>query len=211
MLREEGLCAAFLERVPGVAGSLDKEEALRMLEPAHRASVQELGFAWSDLALAEQVHGTKVAEVRQAGAAVSGVDGLMTNQRGVLLGIHVADCAAVALVDQVTGALALVHSGKKGSEGGIVGHCLEEMGRLYGTSGENVWAWISPCIRPPHYEVDFVALIHEQLRNAGVPDRQIEDAGICTGANVDRYYSYRMEKGRTGRMLALLGWRKGES
>ena len=42
----------------------------------------------------------------------------------------------------------------------------------------------------------------------GVPASQVADSGICTGAEVDRYYSYRIEKGRTGRMLALLGREK---
>ena len=31
------------------------------------------------------------------------------------------------------------------------------------------------------------------------------DTGFCTACDVDSYYSYRAEKGRTGRMLALLG------
>jgi copper oxidase (laccase) domain-containing protein len=36
----------------------------------------------------------------------------------------------------------------------------------------------------------------------GVAD--VRDRVICTGQNVDRYYSYRVERGQTGRMLALL-------
>jgi hypothetical protein len=35
--------------------------------------------------------------------------------------------------------------------------------------------------------------------------KQIHDAGACTACDIDRYYSYRAEKGKTGRMLALLG------
>jgi copper oxidase (laccase) domain-containing protein len=46
------------------------------------------------------------------------------------------------------------------------------------------------------------ALIVAQCRDAGVT--HVADSGICTGANVARYYSYRVERGRTGRMLALL-------
>jgi copper oxidase (laccase) domain-containing protein len=29
--------------------------------------------------------------------------------------------------------------------------------------------------------------------------------GVCTACDLERYYSYRVEKGKTGRMLALLG------
>jgi copper oxidase (laccase) domain-containing protein len=62
---------------------------------------------------------------------------------------------------------------------------------------------LSPCIRPPHYEVDFAAQIIKQCRDRGV--QQIHDSGKCTASDLASYYSYRMEKGRTGRMLALLG------
>ncbi|MEM0897936.1 MAG: laccase domain-containing protein [Verrucomicrobiota bacterium] len=34
----------------------------------------------------------------------------------------------------------------------------------------------------------------------------MHDCGTCTAENVEIYYSYRREKGKTGRMLAMLGW-----
>jgi copper oxidase (laccase) domain-containing protein len=34
---------------------------------------------------------------------------------------------------------------------------------------------------------------------------KIHDSGVCTACHPDLYYSYRAEKGRTGRMLALIG------
>ena len=37
--------------------------------------------------------------------------------------------------------------------------------------------------------------------------RRIHDDGECTACDLEQFYSYRMEKGRTGRMLALLGLR----
>ena len=61
---------------------------------------------------------------------------------------------------------------------------------------------LSACIRPPLYEVDFAAEIREQCRKLGVS--QVVDFVQCTGSDLTRYYSYRMEQGRTGRMLALL-------
>jgi copper oxidase (laccase) domain-containing protein len=64
---------------------------------------------------------------------------------------------------------------------------------------------LSPCVRPPNYEVDFAARIVAQARAAGVT--QVHDCGTCTGANPESYYSYRMERGKTGRMLALLALR----
>jgi len=35
--------------------------------------------------------------------------------------------------------------------------------------------------------------------------KRIYDSGVCTACDLEHYYSYRAEKGRTGRMLALLG------
>lgn len=61
---------------------------------------------------------------------------------------------------------------------------------------------VAPCIRPPHYEIDFAADILRQAREAGVQD--VHDCGTCTASDPDTYYSYRREKGRTGRLLALL-------
>jgi copper oxidase (laccase) domain-containing protein len=50
--------------------------------------------------------------------------------------------------------------------------------------------------------VDFAREIVRQARAPGV--EQVLDAGRCTACDLQRYYSYRAEKGRTGRMLALL-------
>jgi copper oxidase (laccase) domain-containing protein len=41
--------------------------------------------------------------------------------------------------------------------------------------------------------------------DSGVPPGQVHDNGECTSSDLQRFYSYRMEKGRTGRMLALMG------
>ncbi|CAN5508350.1 hypothetical protein BH18VER2_BH18VER2_10590 [soil metagenome] len=61
---------------------------------------------------------------------------------------------------------------------------------------------LGPCIRPPHYEIDFAAEIVRQARRAGAA--QVHDSGLCTASDLAHYYSYRAEKARTGRMLALL-------
>jgi copper oxidase (laccase) domain-containing protein len=37
--------------------------------------------------------------------------------------------------------------------------------------------------------------------------KEIRDSGVCTACDLDHYYSYRAEKGKTGRMLALIGFR----
>ena len=132
----------------------------------------------------------------------AGCDGIITDQRKVALGIHVADCCAVYIVDAKKPAIGLVHSGKKGTKLGVVVNAIGQMKAHFGSNPADLVVQLSPCIRPPHYEVDFAAEIIGQCRAQGV--KQIHDSGICTACHLDLYYSYRAEKGKTGRMLALL-------
>jgi copper oxidase (laccase) domain-containing protein len=129
-------------------------------------------------------------------------DALITNQRNVCLGVYVADCCALYLVDRKERAIGLVHSGRKGTELKIASNAIALMQQRFAVESEQLVAQLSPCIRPPHYEVDFAAEIVQQCRAAGV--KEIYDSGICTACHLEAYYSYRAEKGRTGRMLALL-------
>jgi copper oxidase (laccase) domain-containing protein len=172
----------------------------------HREIAQEMGFREGALCVAQQVHGKEVAVVESVPSVpIEGVDGLIAASPGVLIGIYVADCCAVYLADPVSGAFGVVHSGKKGSELGIAGEALRLMASRFGSRPEDVRVQLSPCIRPPAYEVDFAAQIRETCLAAGVRQDHFSDCGLCTAREPERYYSYRMEKGRTGRMLALLG------
>jgi len=76
------------------------------------------------------------------------------------------------------------------------------MAEKFGSAPTDLVVQLSPCIRPPHYEVDFAAEIIRSCRARGV--LHVHDSGICTACELDRYYSYRAEKAKTGRMLALL-------
>jgi hypothetical protein len=77
------------------------------------------------------------------------------------------------------------------------------MKERFGSNPTNMIVQLSPCIRPPHYEIDFAEEILQQCRALGV--KEIHDSGVCTACDLGRYYSYRAEKGKTGRMLALVG------
>jgi copper oxidase (laccase) domain-containing protein len=204
-LRGLGLSQRFLLRHPGIEVDGDRAEVLERLRPWHEAEVRDLGFQPAALQLAEQVHGAGVALAEHGGGLAMGVDALIAQAPGTLLGIYVADCAAVHLVDPVSGAFGLVHSGRKGTELGIVAVTLASLAAQFGSRAADVRVQISPCIRPPAYEVDFAAMIRRQCLEAGVRPEHFADAGVCTSGDLRRYYSYRMEKGRTGRMLALLG------
>lgn len=196
-----GVRALFVPRMAGIAVDTDRETALRRLAPAHAVCLDQSGFDPKLLATAGQVHGGEVAVV-QAPGSHAGVDALVTESRGVVLGIYVADCAAVYLADRRGRAIALVHSGRAGTTAGITARTIALLQAKFGIAPVDLVVEISPCIRPPLYETDFAAEIAAQAREAGAG--QIVDAGICTGREVRHYYSYRAERGRTGRMLAAL-------
>lgn len=200
----DGFQSSFIGRIAGVAVDTDRDASIARLLPDHENEIGKLGFSLENTWRAEQVHGGEVAVVRDLeGRMVSGVDGLITNVPGVLLAIYVADCGAVYLMDKKNKAIGLVHSGKKGTDAGIARVALDKMAEEYGTQPADVIAVLAPCIRPPAYDVDFASEIRKTLEIAGV--KKYYDCGICTSSDLKKYYSYRIEKGATGRMLALLG------
>src|SRR5947207_3619226 len=175
--------------------SHDKAEALQRLDGVHRGIRRDHGLDSAPFLTAQQIHGKHI------GVAVSpvandkcfeGCDGLVTNQRGVCLGIYVADCCAVYLVDPVSAAIGLVHSGKKGTELGVVANAIQSMAQHFGSRASDIVAQLSPCIRPPHYETDFACDIMRQCRELGVTT--VNDSVVCTACDLGRYYSYRAEK-----------------
>jgi polyphenol oxidase len=198
-----GVRHGFTGRVAGLEVKADRALALQRLDASHAAARRALGLESRVFITGEQVHGREVAIVdASTGVPVPQVDGLITADPGVCLGIYVADCCAVYLVDPRRRVIGLLHSGRRGSELGIAGAAIECMRTNFGSDPADMIVQLSPCIRPPNYEVDFAAVIVAQCREAGVG--QVADSGICTAAHLDRYYSYRAEKGKTGRMLAFL-------
>src|SRR5262245_55740180 len=121
----------FIQRISGIDVSHGKTEVLERLDTAHREMRNAIGFGDWPLFTSEQVHGREITVIEQVGSApradlerggalphreFSACDGIITNQRGVALGIYVADCCAVYIVDPKTPAIGLVHSGRKGTE-----------------------------------------------------------------------------------------------
>ena len=158
----------------------------------------------SSLVSAEQVHGAGVARVGQAdvGKVIPGVDALISGESDLTLVVRVADCGPVWLHCGKTGAIGLVHSGRKGTELEIVPATIQAMKKELGADPAEMLGFLGPCIRPPHYYVDFASEILRQMKAEGVGE--IVDSGLCTASDPERFYSYRRDKGKTGRHFALL-------
>lgn len=202
---------AFVQRIPGIAIDVERDEAMSRLQRAHLDAVEAIGFPREALWTAEQVHGNDVAVVPDPSVSdqsVAGADGLITQTPGCVLGIYVADCGPIYVADLRMRTIAVLHSGRKGTELNILANCVEKMQREFGTQVTDLVVQLGPCIRPPAYDVDFASQIITQAGELGIPSHQIHDCGTCTAQDLKHYYSYRMEKGKTGRLLALFGIRE---
>ncbi len=205
-----GVRAAWVGRVAGLSITGDRDEAMNLLRPHHAAAVADFARAPTEWWRAEQIHGVSVAVVPGSPQCIApdglpvvpNVDGLVTSQPGIVLTIYAADCGAIWLADRRTGAVGLLHSGKKGTEGNIFEAALGVMATQFGTQPEDITAVLSPCIRQPDYEVDFARKIGRQATRAGVGN--FLDCGLNTASDLARFYSYRRELGKTGRMMALI-------
>ena len=205
-----GIRAAWVGRIPDLTITGDRDDAMNLLRPLHEREVSRFAGGSTAWWRAEQVHGNAVAVIPGCDTIIApdglpvvpGVDGLVTGQCGIVLAIYVADCGAVWLADRKTGAIGLVHSGKKGTESNIFGAALALMAEQFGTHPADVTAVLGPCIRPPDYDVDFAKEIGNQAIVSKVGN--FIDCGLNTASDPAAFYSYRKELGKTGRMMALL-------
>lgn len=210
------------------------DEASEMVE-----ALKDMGAVAWPLVEAEQVHGSKVAIVtsetlRAAAAAdrplrLAGIDGLLTDQRGVALAIYVADCLAVYLQHRARPAVGLAHAGWRGLAVGLAGKLARKALDAYGGSPQDLDLILSPCIGPCCFEVgeevaaafeevpgavgrsrelphvDLRRVARAQLEAAGVPRGQVQMWPECTRCDPDRFASYRAEGEDCGTNVALIG------
>ncbi|MDD2707410.1 MAG: polyphenol oxidase family protein [Verrucomicrobiae bacterium] len=199
------LAVGMVLRVPGVSPDLPREKLREDLSRHHAKALDPLGISWQTMCMVEQVHGCRIIEINQLPSAtqpLSEADGMATRARGIALGIHTADCCPVFLADPVHRAIGLLHSGRRGSEAGIAAAGVNMLTRMTGGQPADLIAVLGPCIHACCYDTNFLVLIEKQLRQTGVEKVWIHPE--CTGCHVDRYYSYRKESGRTGRMLSFM-------
>jgi copper oxidase (laccase) domain-containing protein len=193
-LDQTGLRHGFSTRDGGPLDEVDGR-----IHEAFRAA----GFPMERAVHAQQPHGNQVRAVDAPWSSrVPEVDALATSVPGLPLVVRVADCGPVFFYDPVKHAVAVAHSGRRGTEGNIVTATVQCLRENFGSEPGDLLVQLGPCIRPPHYEVDFAAEIGRQARAAGV--KNYHDNGACTASRPDLYYSYRAEKGKTGRMWGVL-------
>ena len=137
----------------------DDEQHIRQ---NHEALCAVLGISDNRLVMPHQVHLTKIATIdedllslsaEQRLEALEGYDALMTNLRGVCIGISTADCIPVLLYDEAHQATCAIHAGWRGTVGRIVEKAVAAMKETYGTKPRQVKAQIGPGIHLDNFEV----------------------------------------------------------
>ena len=81
------------------------------------------------------------------------VDGLVTDEPGLVLGTFYADCVPLLFIDPVHRAVGVSHSGWRGTVGRMGQKTLEVMRCEFGTEPADVLVGIGPSICQDHYEV----------------------------------------------------------
>ena len=137
----------------------DAEEHIRK---NREALCRLLGIDDARLLMPHQVHEAKVAKIdemllarseEQRCEALEGYDALMTDLKGVCIGVSTADCIPLLLYDKTHHAVCAVHAGWRGTVKRIVVKAVEAMTEAYGTLPQQLVAQIGPGIHLDSFEV----------------------------------------------------------
>jgi len=127
----------------------------------------------SPLVVLKQAHGTQVHTVTKAGIKEVEGDGLVTNVRGLSLGIMTADCGPVLFYDPEAQVIGACHAGWRGAKAGVLQATLKEMEAL-GAKRTRIHASLGPTIQQHNYEVgpEFPDLIGEVYEDYFYPSEK---------------------------------------
>ncbi len=145
-------------------------------------------------------------------------DAIVTRMRALAIGVTTADCGPILLAEPQAGVIGAAHAGWRGALCGVIEATVAAMERL-GAGRGRIRAAIGPMIRQSNYEVgpdliarfaaedrassrffapaardghalfDLGGYVAARLARAGVG--HVEDLGLCTYADPDRFFSYR--------------------
>ncbi|OGW26699.1 MAG: hypothetical protein A2X59_05520 [Nitrospirae bacterium GWC2_42_7] len=159
-------------------------------------------------------------------------DAVITNQKGILIGVQTADCVPLLLYDSEREVCGAVHAGWRGTAEGILKKTLDLMINRFMSDPKNIIIAIGPGIRWCCYAVgqdvlesvkgatgegeyftsiqgknclDLPSANKYQALQSGVPEKNIWISEECTFCNPEKYYSYRYSKGQTGRQGGFIG------
>lgn len=212
-------------------------DAPEHVEANRRLLCHNLGISTARLIMPHQTHGTEIRqiapemltlpqEVRQM--LLEGVDAVMTNVKGVCIGVSTADCIPLLIHDPGHHAICAVHAGWRGTAESIARRAIAAMARAYGSHPSDLKAVIGPGISIDAFEVGDevyaqfeakgfcmadIAVRHDkwhinlplcnqlQLIAMGVPQESVTMSDICTYGNARTYFSARRLGTASGRIF----------
>lgn len=214
-------------------GSADVRDTAENVLANYRLAASQLGFDASDVCRAYQSHTANVmiCDKNSRGMGItfarpqSGIDALVTAERGVVLSVRTADCVPILLCDTVAGVAAAVHSGWRGTAQRISAATVSAMVSL-GAQKERIVAAVGPCAHKCCYEVgdelkrffapdcfehrddklylDLVSANMRVLTDAGIDALNIYDSGLCTVCRPEHFFSHRRDGVNRGVMAAFI-------
>lgn len=187
-------------------------------------ALERLQLRSDQVASLKQVHGT---DVRQAKQGIQEGDALVTNKTGMALAISIADCYPILLEDTQNGVIGAAHAGWRGTLGHIAAATIDQMEKL-GAKRSSIKAAIGQGISVKQFEVgnevlsrfvasgfpsecyqgtciDLLQCNKFVLQKSGILPQNIWSMNRCTFEQ--DFFSYRRDKGVTGRMWAVIALR----
>jgi len=192
------------------------------------AVVRERFGVESVLTTCTQVHGKRVerANASKTWRECDSCDALWSGEMRTALGIKVADCLPVTMVDSTHSVIANVHSGWRGAVQQITAGTVDTIVRESAFDAASSHAYLGPSIRVCCFEVgeevadqfdakyvdrsydkphvDLVAFTSDILRNRGFADERISDSELCTRCDGSLFHSFRRDGKGGGRNLVLV-------
>ncbi len=233
--KAEKILHAFTTRENGLGA---RNNGIKQLSDWHPVA-EAFGIKPDHLITVNQVHGENIVTIDAQGLVdgktnprTVGADAMITNARGIAIGVETADCVPILLFDPRVPAIAAVHAGWRSTVKKIVQKSVKRMQEEFGADPSAMIAAIGPAIGPECYEVDepvmtsvrdsfsfwkdiakpkgddrwnldLVKANRLELMQIGLSERNIQSVGMCTSCRKDLFYSFRAE-GRTGRMLSVI-------
>ena len=160
------------------------------------------------------------------------VDAVLTKRKGILIGVHVADCVPILLYDAQKAVIGAVHAGWRGTANQILKNTVKTMRDKFRCSAENILVAVGPSIRQCCYNVGddvntavqkatgegsyhrsqddklFVDLSSAnviQAMSSGIPQKNIWQSEECTCCSPLGFYSYRRTKDSAARQGGFIG------
>lgn len=176
----------------------------------HRGIVGELfGFDPTRLVTVNQVHSSDILVIDKPLPNIRAfnqisADGIVTDQKGLAIGVLTADCLPNLLFAPSIGVVGVIHAGRRGTLLGITERVIDTMVERFDVKPRDILAALGPCIGPCCYETDIRQANYTRLAEKGVLEENISTADICTSCLKETFFSYRGNRGRTGRQLNFI-------